>query len=126
MSRALWDTCCSGYFTMSNGVKQGCVLSAILFTIYIDTLMCKLKRSGLGWLNGNSYVRALSHEDAITLLCPSVRGFSKMLDICNSFADLYGSLQFNAKKSFGIKFGDQLVMSEGWHLSKCRIEWVST
>ena len=23
MSRALWDTCCSAYFTMSNGVTQG-------------------------------------------------------------------------------------------------------
>ena len=23
MSRALWDTCCSAYFTMSNGIKQG-------------------------------------------------------------------------------------------------------
>ena len=23
MSRALWDTCCSAYFSMSNGVKQG-------------------------------------------------------------------------------------------------------
>ena len=43
MSRALWDTSCSDYFLMSNGVKQGCVLSAILFTIYIDKLLCKLK-----------------------------------------------------------------------------------
>ena len=42
MSRALWDTCCSAYFSMSNGVKQGGVLSAILFTIYIDKLLCKL------------------------------------------------------------------------------------
>ena len=36
MSRALWDTRCSAYFSMSNGVKQGGVLSAILFSIYID------------------------------------------------------------------------------------------
>ena len=48
MSRALWNRCCSPYFAMSNGVKQGGVLSAILFTIYIDKLLVKLKRSGLG------------------------------------------------------------------------------
>ena len=81
MSRALWDTCRSGYFSMSNGVKQGGVLSVILFTINIDKLLCKLKRSGLGCRMGNSYVGALSYADDITLLCPSIRGLNKMLDI---------------------------------------------
>ena len=73
MSRALLDTCCSAYFTMSNGVKQGGgVLSAILFTIYIDKLMCKQKLSGLGCRMGNSYVGALLYADDIALLCPIV------------------------------------------------------
>ena len=34
-SRAMWNSCYTEYFYMSNGVKQGSVLSAILFTIYI-------------------------------------------------------------------------------------------
>ena len=114
MSRALWDTCCSAYFSMSNGVIQGGVLSAILFTIYIDKLPCKLKRSGLGCRMGNSYVGALSYADDITLLCPSIRGLNKMLDICNSFADMY-DIKFNAN-----------LMSEVLYLGKSRIEWVSS
>ena len=125
MSRALWDTCCSAYFSMSNGVKHGGVLSAILFTIYIDKLLCKLKRSELGCRMGNSYVGALSYADDITLLCPSIRGLNKMLDICNSFADMY-DIKFNAKKSLGIKFGGQQVMSEVLYLGNSRIEWVSS
>ena len=38
-SRAMWNSCYTDYFYMSNGVKQGSVLSAILFTIYIDMLL---------------------------------------------------------------------------------------
>ena len=83
---------------MSNGIKQKGVLSAILLTIYIDKLLCKLKRSRLGCRMGNSYVGALSHTNDITLLCPSIKGLNKMLDICNSFADMY-DIKFNAKKS---------------------------
>ena len=53
--------------------------------------MCKLKLSGLGCRMGNCYVGALSYVDDITLLCPSLRGHKKMLDIklCNKFADTY-------------------------------------
>ena len=68
---------------------------------------------------------ALSYADDITLLCPSIRGLNKMLDICNSFADMY-DIKFNAKKSLGIKFGGQQVMSEVLYLGNSRIEWVSS
>ena len=126
MLRALWDTCCSPYCAMSNGVNRGGgVLSAILFTIYIDKLLIKLKSSGLGCRMGNSYVRALLHADDITLLCPSIRGLIKMHDICNSFADMY-DIKFNSKKLLGIKFGGQPVKSEILYLGKSRIEWVSS
>ena len=92
MSRALWDTCCSA--TMSNGVKRGGggggVFSAILFTIYINKILCV----PLGCRIGNSYVGALLYADDITLLCPSIRGLNKMLTyqlICG-----YG-IKFTAK-----------------------------
>ena len=100
MSRALWATC-SAYFAISNGVKQGCVLSAVLFTIYIDKLLCKLKCSGVGCRWGNSCVGALSYADDINSLCSSIRVLNKMLDMCNSFADMY-DIKLIAKKSLGI------------------------
>ena len=49
----------------------------------------------------------------------------KMLDICNSFADM-DDIKFNAEKSLGIKFGGQPVTSEVLYLGKSRIEWVSS
>ena len=48
-----------------------------------------------------------------------------MLDIFDPFADMY-DIKFNAKKSPGIAFDGQPVMSEVLYLSKSRIEWVSS
>ena len=107
----------------------GCLtgVCVICNTVYhlLDKLLCKLNGSGLGCRIGNFYVGALSYADDITLLCPSIRGLNKMLDICNSFADMY-DIKFIDKKSLGIKFGCQQVISEVLYLSKSRIEWVSS
>ena len=71
---------------MSNGVKQGGVLSAILFTPYLDKLLIRLKNSNIGCSINGCYTGALSYADDITLSCPSIRGLNRMLEICNSFA----------------------------------------
>ena len=46
--RILWAGLASDYFTASNGVKQGGVISSILFYIYMDDLLLRLSLSGVG------------------------------------------------------------------------------
>ena len=46
--RVSWSGITSAYFTAVNGVKQGGVLSPVLFCLYIDDLLIKLSRSGVG------------------------------------------------------------------------------
>ncbi len=43
-----WKSKISDEFSVVNGVKQGGVLSPILFTIYVDGLLQKLKNNGVG------------------------------------------------------------------------------
>ena len=43
-----WNSYHSMSFDVQNGVKHGGVLSPLLFSIYMDELLCKLERSGLG------------------------------------------------------------------------------
>ena len=43
-----WDGCRSTSFRVKNEVKQGGVLSPMLFAIYIDVLLLQLGTSGLG------------------------------------------------------------------------------
>ncbi len=50
-----WGNAMLQQFTVYNGVKQGGVLSLILFAVYIDGLLGILE-SGIGCHIGNSYV----------------------------------------------------------------------
>ena len=45
-TRVSWGTHMSSYFRLANGVKQGGVISAQLFTLYIDKMLLDLKQSG--------------------------------------------------------------------------------
>ena len=45
-----WNNEYSDSFGESNGVKQGGVLSPILFCIYIDNLLMSLKKNDIGWV----------------------------------------------------------------------------
>ena len=46
--RVKWNRALSGTFSASNGVKQGGVLSLLLFTVYLDQLILVLKELGIG------------------------------------------------------------------------------
>jgi hypothetical protein len=81
--RVKWGDFLSHEFKVSNGVKQGGVMFPILFGIYYDELLCKLKDSGCGCKIGNVFAGAFAYADDASLLCPSKQGLNKMLDITN-------------------------------------------
>ena len=58
--RVAWCNVLSEYFLATNGVKQGGVLSPVLFCIYIDNLLVQLSKSGFGCYIGDIFVGALA------------------------------------------------------------------
>ena len=85
-------------FTAANGVKQGGVLSPILFSLYMDGLLNELQNSKLGCHVGNSYVGCLAYADDLTLLAPTRKALQGMIDICEDYANDHDVL-FNGAKS---------------------------
>ena len=80
--KAKWDNCLSTKFHVTNGAKQGGVLSPLLFIVYFDELITRLKNSRTGYNIGDKYIRALCYADDLTLLSFSVIGLSKFIRIC--------------------------------------------
>ena len=70
------------YFTISNGVKQGGVLSPVLFSIYLDQLIVQLRLLGMGCYMNGLFTGVFIYADDITLLAPSRASMVLMLEKC--------------------------------------------
>ena len=76
-----WRSQHSDYFNVATGVKQGGVISLILFSCYIDKLFSQLEYSGLGCHVGASYAGAFGYADDIARVAPSPQSLRKMISI---------------------------------------------
>ena len=101
--RIRWNKSVSDYFTISNGVKQGGVLSPVLFSIYLDQLIVQLRHLGMGYYMNGLFTGVFIYADDITLLAPSRASMVLMLEKCESFA-LTHDILFNASKTKYIIF----------------------
>ena len=88
-AKVKWNGSLSDAFSILNGVKQGAVIFAILFCVYIDDLIKELRRKRDGcWIN-NRYVGIVVYADDIVLLSPSLDGLQNMVDTCCQYAKKY-------------------------------------
>ena len=74
-----WDGQESRFFPISNGVKQGAILSAILYCVYTNGIFQELRRSKVGCFIGRNYVGVLGYADDLYLLAPSIDALQEML-----------------------------------------------
>ena len=72
---------------MSNGVRQGGILSPILFNIYVDDLSAKLINLKIGCKINDVYVNHLMYADDTVLIAPSYAAMQKLIDCCNFAVD---------------------------------------
>ena len=75
----------------------------LLFCVYFDVLLVKLKNEGAGCWLGNWFVAALGYADDVLLLAPTPRALRRMLSICEHFAKEYNVI-FNCDKSKCLNF----------------------
>lgn len=109
---------------VSNGVRQGGVVSPLLFTIYMDILLGMLRNEGAGCHVDSIFVGALCYADDLTLIAPSISALRRMLAVCEVFADRFG-MKFNASKSQLIQFGTKGLPSTAIFFAGSRVEWVN-
>ena len=96
--RVKWKDSLSDHFSIGNGVRQGAVLSPLLFTLYIDMLFIRLQDLGLGCHVGPIFAGSFGYADDVALVAPTLYAMDKMIKVCEIFADKFGLL-FNPLKS---------------------------
>ena len=108
-AQAIWEGETSQYFTVENGIRQGGILSPVLFTVYMDGLLSRLEESGYGCHIGDTFYGALCYADNITLICPSVHGLQQMVNICQTYGKEF-DVKINETKTVCISFSRQRTM----------------
>ena len=101
---AVWNGSASIYFSIENGVKQGGILSPILFWVYIDEILNCLIESKLGCHIGHVPSSALGYADDVGLLIPFVQALQALLHICETFSEKFRFV-FNSKNTMCVRIG---------------------
>ena len=108
----------------SNGVKQGGVLSPVLFAVYMDVLTERMKKSSYGCQMGNLFMETFGYADNIVTLAPTISYLSKLLEVANELCKEY-NVKFNPEKFQLVAFGysgniDDIVMCFDVNVIKCQ------
>ena len=82
-----WKGQLSEEFPIRNGVRQGAVISPILFSFYMDNLFNILKSSGSGCFIGKYNAGCAGYADDLLFLCPTRGGLQDMLDIAQKYVE---------------------------------------
>jgi len=98
-----WGNVLSYSFSVKNGVRQGGVLSPVLFNVYVDDLSKKLNIFNNGCVLSNVMINHFFYADDLVLLCPSLYGLQKIIDVCSNYSVCH-NISFNPKKTVCMAF----------------------
>ena len=116
--RVDWNGSLSEGFEVRSGVRQGGVLSPLLFAVYLDDLFKDLEQLGVGCYWRHHYAGAIGYADDIALLAPSASALRMMLNVCQNFASSH-SLTFNPDKTQLICFACTKLHPISYSISFC-------
>ena len=78
------------------GVRQGCILSPTLFSLYTEELSVRVRRMNAGVKIGEDKIGILLYADDVVVLSESAEEFQKILDVVGEY-----------EKDFGVKFSGE-------------------
>ena len=112
----------SRWFRVEKGLRQGCPLSPLLYSIYVMGMVEKLEEEGLGVKEGEYWCGALLYADDIVLLAESSDELQRMLNLMGQYSEQW-KFTFNASKSKTMVVG-ATSDSRSWRINGEELEEV--
>jgi hypothetical protein len=113
-SRVVIQDSVSDEYNVNHGLREGSVLSPILYAIFIDGIIAEM-HGCIGVHVHRFWYKALLYVDDIVLVSESAEDLQNMLDCCQKYADEH-SFQFSMKKSQVVVFGQDEDFDFQWKL----------
>ena len=119
--------CISSFFKVTNGVRQGSLLSPLLFSVYMDDLSIRLSSLNIGCFSGNKIMNHIMYADDITLISPSLFGLRTLLKTCEDYSHDF-DIKFNGMKCKCLTFSAKRLSFTVGKVIFCDVvlDWVST
>ena len=119
----LWDGEQSRPFNINQGVKQGAILSPLLYNLFVNKLLETLMQSGLGVKIGSVYCGAPMYADDPALIASSADELQAMLDIVSQYTTKW-RYRINPLKSKVFLFGSNHLPITTWTIKVQKVEVV--
>ena len=110
----------SDSYPITRGVKQGSVLSPILFLMVIDTLLGNLRQNKAGISMYGTYIGGAAHADDLRTIAASKDSIVQQYSIINQFTE-GNHLRLNLSKTEVIKISHHLSDPELIHLPQLEL-----
>jgi hypothetical protein len=113
------------WFPVEAGVRQGCILSSILFVIFIDGLVRAVKRAKVTSVLEGVKFNIMLFADDVVLLAESRQDLKKLLDIVYGYSQRW-RFKWNSSKSKILRFGSRKARSLHYFLGLQELEVVKS
>ena len=121
----LWDGEQSHPFNIKQGVKQGAVLSPLLYSLFVNDLLVELEHSGLGVRIDSVFCGAPMYADDHALIASSPdRDLQSMIDIVAQYATKW-RYRLNPYKSKVLVFGSKTPPPTTWTIKGEKLDVVN-
>ena len=82
-----WGSLTSQSFTVTNGVRQGSIISPHVFAVYVDDLSSSLIKSSHECRINDVVINHLFYVDDLCLMAPSPAALQVFINICSQFSE---------------------------------------
>ena len=83
-----WKSATSYAFQVTSGVRQGSSLSPVLFILFVNIFIVKMRDLNVGCAINRTFLGCIMYADDLIVLSASVTDLQAMLDCCNQVSRL--------------------------------------